>query len=910
MTPSGGETVFSRPKLQIVTSRGCLEWLAAEHLSLAMTTYHGGGVIMLGTKPDRCASVHVAAFDRSMGCWSDGQTLWLVTEHMLWRLSNNLPDGQLDERGYDRVFAPRVGYVIGEVDGHEVSVGEGDQPVFVNTAFSCLATCDPHYSFRPLWRPPFISRLAPEDRCHLNGLAVVDGQPRYVSMHARSDVADGWRDFRERGGTIMDCQSNEIVCEGLSMPHSPRWHAGKLWVLNSGTGFLGTIDLSTGKFEPVTFLPGYARGLAFHGNAAIVGLSKPRREHAFQGLPLEDNLRTRTAAARCGFCIVELRTGSILHWARIESEMEELFDVTAIPGARRPKVLSLATNLYARQLTCIDGGRRRRWAMDIGSNASPAPEPPSRRGSPADPLAPRRTPHRQAKGLNNLGLKHREAGDMSAAEHCFEQAIQRDPEHVGALNNLGNIYRQAGRLEQAVEMYRRALQVDPRYARAYVNLGQTLTELGRYVEAGGCFHRALKVDPDLVEAGVGLGMALKEQGKFNEATRCFNQALILDPHCWPALNGLGLVHKELDEIPEAMERYTSALAINPQAAPVLANLGLALRELGRMDEALDLYDRALEIDPDCVAAHHNRSMLRLAVGDFECGWPEYEWRWKQPRVRAPYTQAPLWDGSPLQGRTILLHAEQGRGDVIQFVRYAALVKQQGGRVLLSAAPDMLQLLGMASGIDQLVSRDDPPPAHDVQAALMSLPACFGTTLESIPADVPYVTPPTNLVEHWRTALKVFPGLKIGIAWQGNPEFPADKSRSVSLARFAPIAEISGVTLFSLQKGFGVEQIGQVAESFDVVELGGPGNEQLDFPDTAALASCLDLVISVDTSIGHLSGAMGLPVWVALADVPDWRFMLDRDDSPWYPSMRLFRQRRRGDWAEVFGRMAGACQQLM
>ncbi len=355
------ESLVSRPHFQIVSSRGFPEWMADVPFSLALTTYHVGGVIMLGTKPDGAASIHVAAFDRSMGICCDGQTMWMVTQRMLWRFENDLAQGKTDDAGYDRVFVPRACHVTGEIDGHEVAVNQHRQPIFVNTAFSCIATVDDRFSFNPLWHPPFISQLAPEDRCHLSGLAICDGQPKYVTMHARSDVADGWRDFRKTGGVVMDMQTNDLIAEGLSMPHSPRMHDGKLWLLNSGTGYLGFIDATSGKFEPVAFVPGYARGLSIYGGYAFVGLSKPRREHAFQGLPLDTNLSDRGAAPWCGLQVIDLKTGTVFHWIRIESTIEELFDINVLPGVLRPKTLSLSSSAYGHQLSFIHGGRQQRW---------------------------------------------------------------------------------------------------------------------------------------------------------------------------------------------------------------------------------------------------------------------------------------------------------------------------------------------------------------------------------------------------------------------------------------------------------------------------------------------------------------------------------------------------------------------
>ncbi len=887
-----------------------MQWLAAEQLSLALTTYHVGGIILLGNKPDGRASVHVAAFDRSMGCWTDGQTMWLVTERMLWRLENDLAEGQVDAQGYDRVFVPRVGYTIGEVDGHEVDVDAAGRPVFVNTAFSCLATIDERHNFRPLWQPPFISQLAPEDRCHLSGLAMADGSPKYVSMHAKSDVADGWRDFRETGGLVIDVQSNQVAGEGLSMPHSPRMHDGKLWLLNSGTGHLGFIDPQSGRLEQVTFLPGYARGLSFHGKIAIVGLSKPRREYAFQGLPLEQNLQHRGAAPQCGIVVVDLANGNVLHWARIESQVEELFDVKVLPGVSCPKVLSFATPDYARQMSFELSGRLQRWTIASQDDDSPPMDVLAAPSVKPDRQTPQATSPQQAKSLNNLGLKQREEGNLSAARNCFEQAVALDPRHVGALNNLGNTLRHDGRLEEAVETYRRALQVDPQYARAYLNLGHTLAELGRELEAGGCFRRALKIDPLFVEAGVGLGMVFKEQGRFDEAVACFEQALKLDPRCSLAFNGLGLVQRERDDLNAALACYQHALSIDPRAAAVLANLGSLLREQGQFAEALDCYDRAIAIESDCVPAHHNRSLLKLLIGDYPSGWPEYEWRLKQPRKRVRYTDRPRWDGRPLEGQTLLLHTEQGLGDTLQFIRFAQRAAERGGRVVVQCQVALVELIRSCTGISEVVGDDQDPGGFDLQLPLMSLPAVLGIVSESCLADqVPYLSAEEQRLQQWAAWSEQLRGKKIGIAWQGNPKYPHDRQRSIPLAEFAPLGTTTDITLVSLQVGFGSEQVRQVSGEFEVIEPSGAGNPGLDFGNTAALIRNLDMVITSDTSICHLAGALGTPVWVALPLAADWRFLLQRDDSPWYPNMLLFRQQTRGDWGDVFRRISAECQRL-
>lgn len=345
---------------QIVTSRGFTDWLAAQKLSLAVSTYHIGAAIFLGLKPNRELSIFVSSFDRAMGMCRDGSALWLVTRHTVWKLENALPGRPID--GFDRLYLPRVGHVTGDVDIHDIAIEANGRPVFVATKFNCLATLDDQFSFAPLWRPPFVSALCPEDRCHLNGVALEGGVAKYATLVARSDVADGWRDFRESGGLVIDVTSNDVVADGLSMPHSPRVHDGKVWLLNAGTGFLGFIDPASRKFEPVTFLPGYARGLALHGQYAIVGLSKQRRENAFQGLPLDHNLADKGATVRCGIHVVDLTTGAVVHWARFEPPIEELYDIAVLPEVVRPKALGFRSSAVGDQITHRDGDRVQFWS--------------------------------------------------------------------------------------------------------------------------------------------------------------------------------------------------------------------------------------------------------------------------------------------------------------------------------------------------------------------------------------------------------------------------------------------------------------------------------------------------------------------------------------------------------------------
>lgn len=336
--------------LEITTSRQLLSWLAEQKISIALTTYQIGKLYFIGLKPGNALSVFERSFNRCMGLCTTPNGLYMSSLYQIWRFENVFEPGQQQD-GYDRLYVPQVGYTTGDLDIHDIAVDRNGQLVFVNTLFSCLAALSEAHSFKPLWQPVFISKLAAEDRCHLNGLAMRDGQPAYVTAVGRSDVADGWREHRAGGGVVIDVNTNEIACSGLSMPHSPRWHNGRLWLLNSGTGDFGYVNLQTGKFEPVCFCPGYMRGLSFHGDFALIGISRPRHNKTFSGLALDKNLKTRHAEARCGVQIVDLRSGDVVHWLRMEGVVEELYDVVVLPGVRRPMALGFKTDEIRRILS-------------------------------------------------------------------------------------------------------------------------------------------------------------------------------------------------------------------------------------------------------------------------------------------------------------------------------------------------------------------------------------------------------------------------------------------------------------------------------------------------------------------------------------------------------------------------------
>lgn len=342
----------------MTASGGLAEWLAECGASIALTTYQANRLFLIGRKPGGGMRAHERRIDRCQGLWSDGQTLWASSDSVLWRFENDLAEGETTEKGATRRFVPREGRVTGNIDTHDIGYGDtgtGSGPIFVATGWNCLATISDTASFRPLWRPPFISALVAEDRCHLNGLAMDGARPAFVTAVSRSDVADGWRERRRDGGVVIDVASGAIVADGLSMPHSPRLHDGRLWLLNSGTGEFGWVDVATGRFEPVAFCPGYARGLAFVGGRAVIGLSRPRNL-TFEGLALQERLEAKGAEPRCGLITVDLASGLTTDWLRFAEPVAELYDVAALPGVAQAEAVGFLGDAIREQVTAEAGG--------------------------------------------------------------------------------------------------------------------------------------------------------------------------------------------------------------------------------------------------------------------------------------------------------------------------------------------------------------------------------------------------------------------------------------------------------------------------------------------------------------------------------------------------------------------------
>lgn len=550
------------------------------------------------------------------------------------------------------------------------------------------------------------------------------------------------------------------------------------------------------------------------------------------------------------------------------------------------------------------------------------------------------------EGLLHAALRFHEAGNLMEAGRLYSDILRANPAHFEALHRLALIHFQTGRFGDAERLFAAAIKVNPQSPEAFYGRGCALQSLLRYEEALASFARALAIRPDYVEARNNRGVTLLAMKRFAEALACFGglevandyaKALILNNRAAALLGlkrfkeALAYCEKSLALAPElviawstyaatlvALGRYQEALAgydralrLKPDFAEALNHRASALRELKRLEEALASYDRALQLKPDFADAFNNRAMLRLLLGRYRDGWLDHEWRWGAENIisERPKINAQAWQGEDLTRRRIAVYSEQGIGDIIQFARYLPLLARRGAEVTFFVPQNLIRLLRpLASRIKLAGSIDDREP-FDFQCALMSLPLWFGTEVSSIPGEVPYLTAENDLVARWRKKI-AGRGVKVGIAWQGAPAGAIDQGRSIPLAEFVPLSRLSGVRLISLQKTHGLDQLAGLPAHTNIETFGDEFDAGPDaFVDTAAIMRTLDLIITSDTSIAHLAGALGRPTWVALKYVPDWRWLLDREDSPWYPTLRLFRQETPGDWKLVFAEIAQELRSL-
>ena len=514
---------------------------------------------------------------------------------------------------------------------------------------------------------------------------------------------------------------------------------------------------------------------------------------------------------------------------------------------------------------------------------------------------------RSPEARNNLGLALRYLDRYEEAVWAFDRAIAVRPDYAQAYCNRGNALRLQGRPEQALESYDRAVALDPALADAFYNRGGVLEEMQLWDDAVASYENAIALRPIFPQALNNLGNSLFNLARYEEALDKFNRALALAPPNADVLTNRGNVLREMRQFTAALSDHNAALALNPSNVECFNNRGSVFREIGRLDEALADYHHALALNPDHVGARANLALTELLLGDWAKGFEGYELRfrkWKN-RIFQPNTGAGPWRGEALAGKSILLYGEQGFGDAIQFIRYVPQLVAQGARVTVLCDRRLHRLFStIAAGVDFIASAETGR-TFDFQIALMSLPRVLAIRPETLRSEVSYLRAEAGRCEYWRLRLGEH-GFKVGLAWQGNPAGSIDNGRSIPLRAFAPLAKIDRVRIISLQKNHGTEQLMNLPPGMTVERPGFDFDEGNDaFIDTAAIMANLDLVITSDTSIAHLAGALGRPVWIALKYVPDWRWLTKRSDSPWYPTARLFRQTTLDDWQGVVSEIAAA-----
>ncbi|HWK43785.1 MAG TPA: tetratricopeptide repeat-containing glycosyltransferase family protein [Stellaceae bacterium] len=522
-----------------------------------------------------------------------------------------------------------------------------------------------------------------------------------------------------------------------------------------------------------------------------------------------------------------------------------------------------------------------------------------------------------AEALYNRGNALQALDRPVDALASYDRALAGKADYAEALCNRGNVLRELDRPRDALASYDRAIAIRPDYAEAWSNRGIALTELGRPLDALASCDRALAIRPDHADALSARGLALRDLARQPEALDSYDRALALRPDFADAQINKANVLRDIGRFEEAEAACRVAVTLRPDLPAAQHNLGNMLQDLGRVDEAEAYFREALRLNPNSAGTHSNLGMLLMLVGRLDEAWPEYEWRWRIDGMRGVTDRRdfvqPQWTGEPLGDRVLLVHAEQGFGDSLQFCRYVALLAASGARIVVEVPPALRRLVTSFAGLEHVVARGDPLPDFDLHCPMLSLPGAFRTTLATIPAAVPYLRADAGEAAVWRERLGALPGLRVGLVWAGNPRRQVaamevvDRRRSVTLDHLAPLADIAGVSFVSLQKGDGATQAARPPSSMALHDWTG---ELGDFADTAALIEGLDLVISVDTAVLHLAGALGKPVWLLNRFDSCWRWLRDRDDSPWYPTLRQFRQPSPGDWDSVVAAVRAALERCV
>ena len=504
---------------------------------------------------------------------------------------------------------------------------------------------------------------------------------------------------------------------------------------------------------------------------------------------------------------------------------------------------------------------------------------------------------RQFEVLSALGILHAQCGNYPEAEQVLRRALKRNPDDAGTQFNYGNVLLGLQRFDDAFAAFGKVLHLSPRFAEAHLNRGNILMLRKHFGEAVACFDAAIRINPNYAQAFCNRANALEKMERFDEALASCDRALSLDPSNAELRASRANLLDCLRRYDEALRDISAALSLRPDNAAFHYNHGNILVQVRRYHDAIAAFDKALALEPGFADAHFNEGLCQLLLGNMERGWKKYEYRLQMPEyldLKRNFV-GPMWLGdSSINGKTIFIHPEQGFGDTLMACRYVPLLAALGARVVLEVKPELVRLMEGLDGVFTLNARGEAVPQYDVHCPIMSLPCAFKTQLETIPGTVPYLRIPEENIDHWR--LKLGDGrFKVGVAWAGNPTFKNDRDRSITLKNILPVCSVPGATFFSVQKDLRAGDAEVLSANPHITHLGTDLN---NFLDTAAVMQSLDLIISSDTSIVNLAGALGRPVWILLSSSPDWRWLLDRADSPWYPTARLFRQNKSGDWDSV------------
>ena len=549
----------------------------------------------------------------------------------------------------------------------------------------------------------------------------------------------------------------------------------------------------------------------------------------------------------------------------------------------------------------------------IPTNTQPAPAPPQ-----ATPAASTPQTFESYFSAGNEAMRN---NNIEGAIGHYRNAIAREGRFAEPYFNLGLAELQQKNYAEAVAALGEATTRNPSFLKAHIYRGKAFKELGQIDNALEHYKQAIALDPNNGESHAEIGRLLCRQEKFNDAEHHLVRAHQLRPNDIPLAFECANTLNTINKLEPSLAIYKELLEKVPSGVGIWYNIAYTLKRLNRLEESLKYYDKVIELSPDHGEAHFSKGLAHLMLGDWENGWKGYDWRWSRSKVKPvalQVVQQPTWDGkSDINGKRVLVHCEQGYGDTFQFIRYAKLLKERGATVLVSPQPGLDKLLAHCPYIDRLVDLHQPLPQFDTHVLLVSLPNLLGTTLENVPCDVPYLAANPYLQKEWATKLEKDTNFKIGICWQGNNNYQTAFLRAVVSARpidlklLAPLGQVPNVSIYSLQQMDGTEQLSELPPGFIVKTFGENFDRQSGrFMDTAAVMKNLDLIISVDTSIAHLAGGLGMPTWVLIPDPPDWRWMFDRPTSPWYPNVRLFRQTTSGDWPSVVARIAQELHQTV